>query len=65
MKAVRIATVIFILLLAVVVLNSIYINKITEKFADRIAVIDTRDLKAARDELERINEEFKGIWYWY
>ena len=59
MKAVRIATVILISLFAAVVLNSIYISKVTEKFADSVSKIDTGDLEAAREEFEKLNEEFK------
>ncbi len=59
MKAVRIATVTLILLFAAVVLNSIYIDKVTEKFADRISKTDTQNLEDAKKEFEKLNEEFK------
>lgn len=59
MKAVRISIIVFILLLAAVILNSIYISKVTEKFADKIREIDTENLEAAKDVLKQLHEEFR------
>ncbi len=59
MKAVRIATAVLIFLLAAVVLNSIYIDKTTEKFANRIMEIDTKNLKEAKEEFKKVHKEFK------
>ena len=59
MKAVRIAGIVLLLLLTSVILNSIYISKITEKFADRIQEIDTDNLETATEILKNIREDFK------
>ena len=59
MKAVRIAGIVLLLLLTSVILNSVYISKITEKFADRIQEIDTDNLETATEILKNIREDFK------
>lgn len=59
MKAVRIAGIVLLLLLTSVILNSVYISKITEKFADRIQEIDTDNLEVATEILKNIREDFK------
>ena len=59
MKAVRIAGIVLLLLLTSVILNSVYISKITEKFADRIQEIDTDNLEVATEFLKNIREDFK------
>ena len=59
MKAVRIASAVLVLLLMAVVLNSIYISKTTEKFADTIRDISTENLKNATEQFKKAHEEFK------
>ena len=59
MKAVRIATAVFVLLLIAVILNSIYIDKTTEKFADIIKEIDTKNLSETAETLKSVYKKFK------
>ena len=59
MKSVRIAGIVLLLLLTSVISNSVYISKITEKFADRIQEIDTDNLETATEILKNIREDFK------
>ena len=59
MKAVRISAAVLVFLLLSVVLNSLYISKLTEKFADRIQETDTEDLETASESLKRAREDFK------
>ena len=42
-----------------VILNSLYISKTTEKFADRIKETDTEDLTAAAEILKDTHRDFK------
>jgi len=59
MRAVKISSAVLILLLAAVILNSVYISKITENFADKIQDTNTEDLKVAAENLKGVREEFK------
>ena len=59
MRAVKISSAVLILLLAAVILNSVYISKITENFADKIQDTNTEDLKVAAERLKGVREEFK------
>ena len=59
MRAVKISSAVLILLLAAVILNSVYISKITENFADKIQDTNTEDLKVAAESLKGVREEFK------
>ena len=59
MKAVRIASATLIILLAVIIINSVYISKTTEKFADKIKETNTEDLAVTAEQLRQIYSQFK------
>ena len=59
MKAVPIAFSGLIVLLVLVILNSLYISRTTEKLADEIKEIKTDDLSLTAKELKRVYADFK------
>ena len=59
MKPMKIASAALLFLLALVILNSIYIGSITEFFADRIKEIETDELSVTANEIKKIYADFK------
>lgn len=59
MKAVKVAVTVFLVLFVAIILNSLYISNATEKFADEISKIDTKDLSDTTKRLEEICADFK------
>ena len=59
MKTAKIACAVLVLLFAVAILNSIYINKVTKEFADAIKETDTENLAETALSLKGTYEKFK------
>lgn len=59
MKAFKIATAVLVILIAAVILNSIFIGRITNDLAKRIDALDVEEIEIASKEIEEIYGDFK------
>lgn len=59
MRAVKIASVIFTITIAAVLLNSFFLSKIIDEYKERIEGIDSEDTCAAYDDFSKVYEDFK------
>lgn len=59
MKAFKIATAVLVILIAAVILNSIFIGRITNDLAKRIDTLDVEEIEIASKEIEEIYGDFK------
>lgn len=59
MKAFKIATAVLVLLIVAILLNSIFIGRISEDLAERIKALDLENMEIAAREAEEIYSDFK------